>query len=174
MTETTAPAGALASGGAAGPVWQASVLREVLLASPFGQTGVGRAVVGLLDGAGLLARPDVVEALLVVECDDAETPVFADVDLYAVSLAARGDHHQVDLDDPGDEPVRRLLGVVVLLVDLDAELAELDPATRVVAVTALARFLAVFGPNAGLTISTSPAADTAAASPIPATAGGTR
>jgi hypothetical protein len=113
------------------------VLREVLLASPFGRSGVGRSVVGLLDGAGLLARPDVVEALLVVECDDAETPVFADLDLYAVAVASRGDHGLVDLDDPAQEPLRRLLGVIVLLVDLDAELAELPDDARALVVGAL-------------------------------------
>lgn len=95
-----------------------SVLHAALLEGAGGDLTV-RAVVGLLERVGLLARTDVVQACVDLS-PDADLVLWADLDLPQLQAAAWGD---LSLELTCSE--RRLLQVAVQLVDLGAVLREL-------------------------------------------------
>jgi hypothetical protein len=101
----------------------ASVAREALLAGPAGADPEGLALVGLLDAAGLLERPEFTGWCLELECDPVDgTLLYADIAVDRLAAVAVGDSpFQLD------PTARRLLSAAVVLVDLAAELYELDP-----------------------------------------------
>jgi hypothetical protein len=125
-----------------------SVLREALLEGAGSDLTV-RAVVGLCERAGLLARTDVVEAFVELG-PDADPVLWADLDMPALVACIWGDGVGLELTT-----VERLvLQLVVQLVDLGAVLQRLDGQPRMWATAAVLATVGHGGPGcrAGLVL----------------------
>jgi hypothetical protein len=144
-----------------------SVLRQALLDGPSAVDPAGLVLVELLDSVGLLAVREVVDQTIDLAVDGSGTVMYAELDLEQVLAVANRNNPRVS------DTAHRILSAAVGLADLAAGLPELELSARIAALTALARYLQNVAPQAGLTVSLSPA-DTAAAFPVPSTAGGTR